>query len=103
MRYYLGQVARRFIWSTSLVDYSCLFRASVMLVRICFLEDKKLTALSSLVCATKFGEHGGYIFLHKRTYVKLGSQAFDEVLLAVASSKRIIFNGENEPVQAPAD
>jgi hypothetical protein len=74
-----------------------------MLVRMCFLEDKRLAAVVYLVCATKIGEHKGYEFLHKRTYVKLGSQAFDEISLAVASNRRIIFDGENEPAQALAD
>jgi hypothetical protein len=74
-----------------------------MSVRMCFLEDKKLAAMSSLVRATKVGEHEGYIFLHKRTYVKLGSQAFDKTSLAVASNRRMIFDGENELVQVLAD
>lgn len=74
-----------------------------MLVRMCFLKDKKLAAMSSLVCATEIGEHEAYIFLHKCTYVKLGSQAFDEILLAVACNKRRIFDGENETVQVLAD
>jgi hypothetical protein len=52
--------------------YSCIFCASVMFVGMCFLEDKKLAVLISLVCATKIGDHGGYIVLHKRTYAKLG-------------------------------
>jgi hypothetical protein len=70
---------------------------------MCFLEDKKLAATSSLVCSTRIGQHEGYIFQQKRSYVKPGSRAFDEVLLAVASNRRIIFNGENEPVQVLAD
>jgi hypothetical protein len=74
-----------------------------MLVWMCFQEDKKLAAMSSLICATKIGEHERYIFLQKRTYVKPGSQDFDELLLAVASNRRIIFDGENEPVQVLAD
>lgn len=74
-----------------------------MLVEMCLLEDKKLAALISPVCATKIGDHEGYILLHKCTYVKLGSQAFDKILLAVASNRRIMFDGENEPAQALAD
>jgi hypothetical protein len=74
-----------------------------MLVEMCLLEDKKLAALISLVCATKIGGYEGYILLHKRTYVKLGLNAFDEILLAVASNRRIIFDGEDEPGQALAD
>lgn len=74
-----------------------------MLVGMCSLKDKKLAAMSSLVRATKVVEHEGYIFLHERTYVKLGSQAFDEILFAVMSNRRIIFDGENEPAQALAD
>jgi hypothetical protein len=82
--------------------YSCLVFAPAMLVRMCFLGDKRLAAVVHLVCATKIGEHEGYIFLRKRTYVKLGSQAFDVILLVVASNRRIIFDGENEPVQVLA-
>lgn len=73
-----------------------------MLVEMCLLEDKKLAALIS-VGATKISDHEGYMLLHKRTYVKLGSQAFDEISLAVASNRRIIFDGENEPAQALAN
>lgn len=83
--------------------YSCLAFASAMLVRMCLLENKRLAAVVHLVCAARVVEHEGYIFLHKRTYVKLGSQAFDEILLAVMSHRRIIFNSENEPAQALAD
>jgi hypothetical protein len=82
---------------------SWLFCASVMLVEMCLLEDKKLAALISLVCATKIGDHEGYILLHKRTYVKIGSKAFDEISLVVASNMRIIFDSENETAQALAD
>jgi hypothetical protein len=74
-----------------------------MLVRICFLENKRLTAVVHLVCATRIGEHEGYIFLHKRTYVKLGSQAFDVILLAIVLNRRIIFDRQNEPMQVLAD
>jgi hypothetical protein len=74
-----------------------------MLVEMCLLEDKKLAASISLVCATKIGDHEGYILLHKRTYAQLGSQALDEISLAVASNMRIIFDSENEPAQALAD
>ena len=74
-----------------------------MLVEMCLLEDKKLAALISLVCATKIGDHEGYILLHKRTYAQLGSQALDEISLAVASNMRIIFDSENEPAHALAD
>ena len=36
----------------------------------------------------------GYIFLHKRAYVKLGSHAFDELSLVFALNGHAILDGE---------